>query len=114
MRRRLDDAFGIGSARAAAGDRRAPMMLPLPATMSQTRATALIAEDEPLLAGELRDELARAWPDLDVCAVVHDGHEAIERLRPQVLFLDIQMPGLSGLEVARLCGTRAHVVFITA
>jgi len=92
-------------------------MLPLPATMSQTRATALIAEDEPLLAGELRDELARAWPDLDVCAVVHDGHaamEAIERLRPQVLFLDIQMPGLSGLEVARLCGTRAHVVFITA
>ena len=36
--------------------------------------TALIAEDEPLLAGELRDELARAWPELDVCAVVHDGH----------------------------------------
>ena len=79
--------------------------------------TALIAEDEPLLAGEIRDELARAWPDLDVCAVVHDGHaalDAIEQLQPQILFLDVQMPGLSGLEVARLSGGKAHVVFITA
>lgn len=85
--------------------------------MGETKPTAVIAEDEPLLAGELRDELARAWPDLAIGALVHDGHaavEAIERLRPQVLFLDIQMPGLSGLEVARLFGTRAHVVFITA
>jgi DNA-binding LytR/AlgR family response regulator len=85
--------------------------------MSKTPPTALIAEDEPLLAGELRDELAHAWPELEVCAVVHDGHEAVavvERLHPHVLFLDVQMPGLSGLEVARLCGKRAHVVFITA
>ena len=88
--------------------------------MSQSQnlpPTALIAEDEPLLAGEIRDELARAWPELDVCAVVHDGHAAvaaIERLQPQILFLDVQMPGLSGLEVARLSGSKAHVVFITA
>ena len=85
--------------------------------MSQPRPTALIAEDEPLLAAEIREELSRAWPELDVSAVVHDGHAAvaaIERLRPQILFLDVQMPGLSGLEVARLCGTSAHVVFITA
>jgi len=117
MRRRLDDALDITIARAAAVDRRATLTLPLLSTMGQTRATALIAEDEPLLAGELRDELVRAWPELDVCAVVHDGHaavEMIERLRPQVLFLDVQMPGLSGLEVARLCGKSAHVVFITA
>ena len=85
--------------------------------MTPTRPTALIAEDEPLLAGELRDELALAWPELEVCAIVHDGRAAVaamERLRPRIVFLDIQMPGLSGLEVARLCGRTAHVVFVTA
>jgi len=79
--------------------------------------TALIAEDEPLLAAEIREELARLWPELVVCAVVHDGHEAlreIEHHQPQVLFLDVKMPGLTGIEVARVMGTRAHVVFITA
>lgn len=79
--------------------------------------TALIAEDEPLLAAELREELARLWPDLEIAAPVHDGHaalQAVERLRPDVLFLDVQMPGLDGLAVARLAGPRAQVVFITA
>jgi DNA-binding LytR/AlgR family response regulator len=79
--------------------------------------TALIAEDEPLLAAEIREELARLWPELVICAVVHDGHEAlreIERGQPEVLFLDVKMPGLTGIEVARVMGTRAHVVFITA
>jgi DNA-binding LytR/AlgR family response regulator len=78
---------------------------------------ALIAEDEPLLAAEIKEELARAWPPLEVCAVVHDGHSALaaaEEHRPEVLFLDVQMPGLDGLEVARILGARAHVVFITA
>jgi DNA-binding LytR/AlgR family response regulator len=79
--------------------------------------TALIAEDEPLLAAEIREELGRLWPELVICATVHDGHEAlreIERHRPQVLFLDVQMPGPTGIEVARVTGTSAHVVFITA
>jgi len=79
--------------------------------------TALIAEDEPLLGDEIRDELRRLWPDLTICAQVLDGHEALagfEQHRPDVLFLDVQMPGLTGLEVARLSGGRAHVVFITA
>jgi DNA-binding LytR/AlgR family response regulator len=78
---------------------------------------ALIAEDEPLLAAEIREELARAWPALDVVATVHDGHAALaaaEAHAPEVLFLDVQMPGLDGLEVARILGARAHVVFITA
>ena len=79
--------------------------------------TALIAEDEPILAAEIREELGRLWPELAICATVHDGHEAlreIERHQPQVLFLDVKMPGLTGIEVARVMGTRAHVVFITA
>jgi DNA-binding LytR/AlgR family response regulator len=79
--------------------------------------TALIAEDEPLLAAELCDELAKLWPELTICEVANDGHaalRAIERHRPDVLFLDVQMPGPSGVEVARVTGARAHVVFITA
>jgi DNA-binding LytR/AlgR family response regulator len=78
---------------------------------------ALIAEDEPLLAENLRSELAHVWPELNVCAVVGDGYaalNAIERERPQVLFLDVQMPGLNGLEVARLAGQGCHIVFVTA
>jgi DNA-binding LytR/AlgR family response regulator len=78
---------------------------------------ALIAEDETLLAQELREELARAWPELEIVATVGDGHAALrefERHRPQVLFLDVEMPGLDGLDVARLVGARAHVVFVTA
>ena len=79
--------------------------------------TALIAEDEPVLAAEFCDELARLWPELSICAVVHDGAAALRALEawhPEVMFLDVQMPGKSGLEVARMAGTRAHVVFITA
>lgn len=79
--------------------------------------TALIAEDEPVLAAEIREELGRLWPEMVVCATVHDGHEAlreIDRHQPQVLFLDVKMPGLTGIEVARVTGSRAHVVFITA
>ena len=79
--------------------------------------TALIVEDEPLLAAELREELARLWPGLTVFEPVHDGVAAlreIESRRPDVLFLDVQMPGLTGIEVARVAGARSHVVFITA
>lgn len=77
----------------------------------------LIAEDEPLLAGEIGEELQRLWPQAEIVATVHDGHaalQALEELKPTVCFLDVQMPGLSGLEVARLAGARAHIVFITA
>lgn len=68
-----------------------------------TPATALIAEDEPLLAAHLQAELARLWPELRVVATVGNGLAAAERalaLRPDVLFLDIRMPGASGLEAA--------------
>ena len=66
-------------------------------------ATALIAEDEPLLAQALQAELARAWPGLQVVATVGDGQAAVAQalnLRPDVLFLDIRMPGQTGLQAA--------------
>jgi DNA-binding LytR/AlgR family response regulator len=65
--------------------------------------TALIAEDEPLLAQALQTELAAAWPELQVLAVVGDGLRAVSetrRLLPQVLFFDIRMPGMDGLSAA--------------
>ncbi|GAB3470739.1 LytR/AlgR family response regulator transcription factor [Polaromonas eurypsychrophila] len=71
--------------------------------MSHLPATALIAEDEPLLAQALQAELARAWPGLRVLASVGDGASAVAQalaLRPDVLFFDIRMPGLGGLEAA--------------
>lgn len=77
----------------------------------------LIAEDEPLLAAEIREELLRQWPEARVVGMARDGHEAlrlVEQLAPAVCFLDVQMPGLSGLAVAQLIGRRAHVVFVTA
>jgi len=66
--------------------------------------TALIADDEPLLADGLRADLAALWPELQVQAVVHDGLGAVERalaLQPDVCFLDIRMPGQDGLDAAR-------------
>ena len=66
-------------------------------------ATALIAEDEPLLAAALQTELARTWPELRIAASVGDGASAVTQalaLRPDVLFFDIRMPGQSGLEAA--------------
>ncbi|MEO5671133.1 MAG: LytTR family DNA-binding domain-containing protein [Ramlibacter sp.] len=68
-----------------------------------TAATALIAEDEPLLAQALQAELARAWPELRIVATVGDGASAVAQalaLKPDVLFFDIRMPGQSGLEAA--------------
>jgi DNA-binding LytR/AlgR family response regulator len=65
--------------------------------------TALIAEDEPLLAQALRTELARAWPELQLLDSAVDGDDAVERAldgRPDIVFLDIRMPGRSGLEAA--------------
>lgn len=82
-----------------------------------SRARAVIAEDEPLVRGEIRMMLRDLWPELDIVCEASDGPEAVaalERHAPEVFFLDIQMPGLSGLEVAQRVGGRAHVVFISA
>ena len=80
-------------------------------------ARALIADDEPALRAELRRLLADLWPELGIAASVGDGRaalEAIERLRPDIAFLDIRMPPPSGLDVARRAGPDTAVVFVTA
>ena len=79
--------------------------------------TALIADDEPMLREALARLLAELWPELRVVAQARNGREAIamfEEHRPDVCFLDVQMPGLSGVEAARAIGHRAHLVFVTA
>lgn len=81
------------------------------------RPTALIAEDEPLMRERLKDKLAEVWPELDVVAEASDGDEALalfDAHSPSVAFLDIRMPGRSGLDVAAAIGADCHVVFTTA
>lgn len=78
---------------------------------------ALIADDEPLLRADLKSRLGRAWPELVICAEAADGNAALaafERERPDFAFLDIRMPGRSGLEVAQAIAGRCHIVFVTA
>lgn len=81
------------------------------------RPTALIAEDEPLLRDALARQLAQAWPELEIVALARNGREAIrlfDARMPDVCFLDVHMPGISGIEAARHIGRRAHLVFVTA
>lgn len=78
---------------------------PLRATTPTTgpAPTALIAEDEPLLAASLARDLAALWPELRIVATVGDGHSAVKealRLQPDILFFDVRMPGLDGLDAA--------------
>jgi DNA-binding LytR/AlgR family response regulator len=78
---------------------------------------ALIADDEPMLRDELAALLEQAWPALRIVARARNGREAValfEQHQPAVCFLDVHMPGLSGVEAARLIGRRAHLVFVTA
>jgi DNA-binding LytR/AlgR family response regulator len=79
--------------------------------------TALIAEDEPMLLAQLRARLTAAWPELEIVAEAANGEEALalaNEKRPDIAFLDIRMPILSGLDVARELAPRCHVVFVTA
>lgn len=83
---------------------------------------ALVADDEPLLAASLKAALGEVWPELEVAGVAVNGNEAVElaqALRPDVAFLDIQMPGMTGLEAAaeiadRMGDAAPAIVFVTA
>ena len=82
--------------------------------------TAVIAEDEPILRAQLKTKLSKLWPELVIVADVGDGEAALEAIdahRPSLAFLDIQMPEMTGVEVARSLAAnrelRCHVVFVT-
>ena len=81
------------------------------------KATAVIADDEPLLRAQLRSRLARAWPELEIVHEMENGRDidkVMDEYEPALFFLDIHMPGVNGIEAARVIGGRAHVVFVTA
>ena len=78
---------------------------------------ALLVEDEQYPRAQLAEFLAALWPDLHIVGEAGDGPQGLARfeaLRPEVVFIDIHLPGFSGLELARLIGSRAHLVFVTA
>jgi DNA-binding LytR/AlgR family response regulator len=79
--------------------------------------TAILADDERLMRDQLRLRLQEVWPELEILAEAKNGEEAIalvEQHNPDFVFLDIRMPGKTGLEAAQSIGTRCHVIFITA
>ena len=78
---------------------------------------AIIADDEQHLAQDLRRRLAQLWPELQIVAVLHDGMaaaQALSELKPDIAFLDIRMPGQSGLDAARAAAADCRLVFVTA
>lgn len=85
--------------------------------MSPEAPAALVADDEPLLRQSLVRLLHDAWPGLRVVAEARNGREAVDLFelhRPQVCFLDVQMPGMTGVDAARAIGARSRIVFVTA
>ena len=83
----------------------------------KSRPTALIADDEPLLRDALRRQLSTVWPELEIVAEARNGREAVrlfDERHPDICFLDVHMPGLSGVDAANHVGRRAHLVFVTA
>ena len=79
--------------------------------------SAIIADDERLMREQLKLRLQQAWPELDIIGEAKNGDEAVDMvatLKPDFTFLDIRMPGKTGLEAAQAIGNQSHIVFITA
>lgn len=86
-------------------------------SIPDSKCRILIVDDEPLLRAELRESLQLLWPEAHIVGEAGDGFSALRLARetqPDVVFLDIRMPGLNGMEVAETFGSRVHVVFVTA
>jgi DNA-binding LytR/AlgR family response regulator len=80
-------------------------------------ARAVLVEDEVTLRQQLEELLATVWPELEIVASVGDGVQALaalEQHRPDLMFLDVEMPEMSGIDVARHASARCHVAFVTA
>jgi DNA-binding LytR/AlgR family response regulator len=116
----LDDGHGLQSPRfglAPEAHRDGDNADPTRGAPFMNERRAVLAEDEPVLLAQLRDMLANVWPELAIVGEAEDGFQALrllEQCAPDVLFLDIQMPGMTGLEVAKQASGRCHVVFVTA
>ena len=86
--------------------------------MQPSRApTAVVADDERLMREQIIDRLREAWPELLIVGEASNGREAIavvQSLEPDIVFLDISMPGMDGMQAARALAGRVHVVFVTA
>lgn len=81
------------------------------------KTKVLIAEDEPLMRERLITQLGKLWPQAEIVMVAENGNDAWDgflEYEPALVFLDIRMPGLSGIEVAQKIGQSAHIIFITA
>jgi DNA-binding LytR/AlgR family response regulator len=79
--------------------------------------TAIVCDDEPLMREALKEQLQQLWPELEVIYEADNGPSAVSRIatcRPDIAFLDIQMPGMNGLQVAQLIEPPTQVVFVTA
>lgn len=79
--------------------------------------TAIIADDERLMRDQLRMRLGQVWPELEIIGEAKNGDEAVElvdQLKPDLTFLDIRMPGKTGMEAAAVIGNKSHIVFVTA
>ncbi|CAN7372557.1 LytR/AlgR family response regulator transcription factor [Duganella sp. LjRoot269] len=79
--------------------------------------TAIIADDERLMRDQLRMRLGQVWPELEIIGEAKNGDEAIElvdQMKPDFTFLDIRMPGKTGMEAATVIGAKSHIVFVTA
>jgi DNA-binding LytR/AlgR family response regulator len=84
---------------------------------NSTMPTAIIADDERLMRDQLRLRLSQVWPELDIVGEAKNGDEAVElvaQLKPDLTFLDIRMPGKTGMEAAREIGNQSQIVFVTA
>jgi DNA-binding LytR/AlgR family response regulator len=87
------------------------------ASFTSAAPSAVVADDERLMREQIIDRLKEAWPELLIVGEASNGREAIamvQSLQPDIVFLDISMPGMDGIETAQALAGRAHVVFVTA